>query len=167
MEELVKKFGIEPALLLAQVLNFAIVLFVLWKFAYTPLLRMLRERREKIEKSLADAKAVELKLAEAEQLKEQKLVEARKEAQHILEKVEVESERYRKQRIEEIDAELASMRKHARNEIAAEKLQALTEAKAELVNLVISATQKVVPQGTTKDLDKKLVAEAVEESKHA
>ena len=58
------------------------------------------------------------------------------------------------------------MRQHARNEIAAEKLQALSEAKSELVNLVISATQKVVPQGTTKDLDTKLVAEAVEESRN-
>ncbi|MDP2789523.1 MAG: F0F1 ATP synthase subunit B [bacterium] len=167
MEELVKKFGIEPALLLAQMLNFGIVLFVLWKFAYKPVLNAMRERREKIEKSLKDAKAVEQKLAEAEQLKEVKILEARKEAQHIMEKVEVESERYRKQRIEEIDAELANIRKHARNEIAAEKLQALTEAKTELVNLVISATQKVVPQGTTKDLDKKLVAEAVEESRNA
>lgn len=167
MEELVKKFGIEPALLLAQILNFAIVLFVLWKFAYKPLLGVMRERREKIEKSLQDAKTIEQKLAEAEQLKAAKILEARKDAQHIMEKVEIESERYRKQRIEEIDAELASMRQHARNEIAAEKMQALTEAKAELVNLVISATQKVVPQGTTKELDQKLVAEAVEESKHA
>jgi len=167
MEELVKKFGIEPALLLAQILNFGIVLFVLWKFAYKPVLKAMRERREKIEQSLKDAKTVEQKLAEAEQLKEAKILEARKDAQHIMEKVEVESERFRKQRIEEIDVELATMRKHARNEIAAEKLQALTDAKAELVNLVISATQKVVPQGATKDLDKKLVAEAVEESKHA
>lgn len=167
MEELVKKFGIEPALLLAQILNFGIVLFVLWKFAYKPVLKAMRERREKIEQSLKNAKAVEVKLAEAEKLKAVKILEARKDAQHIMEKIEIESERYRKQRIEEIDAELATMRKHARNEIAAEKLQALTDAKTELVNLVISATQKVVPQGTTKDLDKKLVAEAVEESKHA
>ncbi len=166
MEELVKKFGIEPALLLAQILNFGIVLFVLWKYAYTPVLNVMRTRREKIEQSLKDAKAVEQRLAEAEQLKEAKVLEARKEAQNIMEKVEIESERYRQQRLEEVDAELASLRQHARNEIAAEKLQALSEAKSELVNLVISATQKVVPQGTTKDLDTKLVAEAVEESRN-
>ncbi|MEK7570588.1 MAG: F0F1 ATP synthase subunit B [Patescibacteria group bacterium] len=167
MGELVAKFGIEPTLLLAQILNFGIVLFVLWKFAYKPVLKVLRERREKIEKSLADAKAVEVKLAEAEKLKQEKMLEARREAQTIMEGVEKESERYRQQRLQEIDAELTTMRTHARNEIAAEKAQALTEAKTELVNLVMSATQKVVPKGTTKDLDSKLITEALEESKHA
>lgn len=167
MEELVKKFGIEPSLLIAQVLNFGIVLFVLWKFAYKPLLKVLRDRQEKIAKSMADAKAVEQKLAEAEKLKEQKLVEARKQAQVIVEQAEAESERYRKQRLQEVDAEMQQEKTRAKAEIAAEKAQALTEAKTELVNLVISATQKVVPQGATKDLDPKLVAEAVEESKHA
>ncbi len=167
MEELVKKFGIEPALLIAQVLNFGIVLLVLWKFAYKPLLKVLRDRQERIAKSMADAKSVEQKLAEAEQLKEQKLVEARKQAQGIVEQAEAESERYRKQRLQEVDAEMQQEKVRAKAEIAAEKAQALTEAKTELVNLVISATQKVVPQGATKDLDAKLVAEAVEESKHA
>ena len=167
MEELVKKFGIEPALLLAQMLNFGIVLFVLWKFAYKPLLKVMRERREKIEKSLADAKAVEAKLADAEKLKEEAVLTGRREAQRIVEAAEKQSEHYRQERLKEIDAELATLRQHARNEIAAEKIQALNEAKAELVNLVMSATQKVVPKGATKDLDASLVAEAIEESKHA
>lgn len=167
MEELVKKFGIEPSLLIAQILNFGIVLFVLWRYAYKPLLKVLRDRQEKVAKSMANAKAIEQKLAEAEQLKEQKLVEARKQAQVIVEQAEAESERYRKQRLEEVDVEMAQEKTRAKAEIAAEKAQALNEAKSELVNLVISATQKVVPQGATKDLDEKLVAEAVEESKHA
>ncbi len=167
MGDLVQKFGIQVSLLIAQVINFGLVLFVLWKFAYTPLLKVMRERREKIAQSLANAKAVEEKLAEAERLKEQKLIEARKEAQGIMENVEKETEHYRQERLKEVDAELQAIRAHARVEIATEKAQALTEAKTEIVNLVISATQKVVPQGTTKDLDKKLVAEAVEESKHA
>lgn len=167
MEELVKKFGIEPALLLAQMLNFGIVLFVLWKFAYKPLLKVMRERREKIEKSLADAKAVEAKLADAEKLKEEAVLTGRREAQRIVEAAEKQSEHYRQERLKEIEAELATLRQHARNEIASEKIQALNEAKAELVNLVMSATQKVVPKGATKELDATLVAEAIEESKHA
>lgn len=167
MGELVSKFGIEPALLLAQMLNFGIVLFVLWKFAYTPLLKVLRERREKIEKSLTDAKAVEQKLADAEKLKEEAILTGRREAQRIVEAAEKQSEHYRQERLKEIDAELATMHQHARNEIASEKVQALNDAKAELVNLIMSATQKVVPKGATKELDATLVAEAVEESKNA
>lgn len=167
MEELVKKFGLDLGLLIAQVLNFGVVLFVLWKFAYKPVLKVLSERQEKIAKSLDDAKAVAKKLGEAENLKQEKLLEARQAAQVVMETVEKESERYRQQRLKEIDAELAAMRQHARNEIAAEKMQALTDAKAELVNLVISATQKVVPEIANKDLNAKLVAGALEESKRA
>ena len=167
MGDLVQKFGIQVSLLIAQIINFGLVLFVLWKFAYKPVLKVMRERREKIEQSLVNAKAVEEKLAEAKRAKDQLLVEARKEAQGIMENVEKESEHYRQERLKEVDAELQSVRAHARAEIITEKAQALNEAKTEIVNLVISATQKVVPQGTTKDLDKKLVAEAVEESKDA
>ncbi|MFA6043144.1 MAG: F0F1 ATP synthase subunit B [Patescibacteria group bacterium] len=164
MEELVKKFGIEPTLLLAQVINFGLVLFVLWKFAYKPVLKIMRERREKIAKSLDDAKAVEQKLAEAEELKKVKLKEARTEAQALMEATSVESERYRQERLKEIEAEMQQHRVQAQAQMQAEKAQAMQEAKAELVNLVMSATQKVVPSGVAKDLDKKLVAEAVEES---
>lgn len=164
MEELVKKFGIEPTLLLAQVINFGLVLFVLWKFAYKPVLKIMRERREKIAKSLADAKAVEQKLAEAEELKQAKLKEARTEAQALMEATSAESERYRQERLKEIEAEMQQHRMQAQAQMQAEKAQAMQEAKAELVNLVMSATQKVVPSGVAKDLDKKLVAEAVEES---
>ncbi|MEK7632067.1 MAG: F0F1 ATP synthase subunit B [Patescibacteria group bacterium] len=167
MEELVKKFGLDLGLLIAQILNFGVVLFVLWKFAYKPVLKVLRERQEKISQSLDDAKAVSEKLAEAEKLKQEKILEARREAQTIMEGVEKESERYRQQRLQEIDTELTTMRQHARNEIAAEKTQALTEAKTELVNLIMSATQKVVPKGATKDLDSKLITEAIEESRNA
>lgn len=167
MGELIEKFGIEPTLLLAQILNFGIVLFVLWKFAYKPLLKVMRERREKIEKSLADAKAIEEKLVHAEQLKAEAVLTGRREAQRIVEAMEKQSEHYRQERLKEIEAELATMRQHARNEIASEKVQALNEAKAELVHLVMTATKKVVPKGTTKDLDATLVAEAIEESKNA
>lgn len=164
MEELVKKFGIEPTLLLAQVINFGLVLFVLWKFAYKPVLKIMRERREKIAKSLDDAKAVEQKLAEAEELKQAKLKEARTEAQALMEATSAESERYRQERLKEVDAEMQQHRVQAQAQMQAEKAQAMQDAKAELVGLVMSATQKVVPSGVAKDLDKKLVTEAVEES---
>ena len=166
MEELIKKFGIEPALLIAQVINFGIVLFVLWKFAYKPVLKVLRERQAKVKKSLEDAKAVELKLQEAEKLKQEKIMEARGEAEKIIEDAAKESNRLKQQRLEEVQTEIDGMKVHAQAEIIAQKAQALNQAKSEIVNLVIGATGKVVGKIGLEKIDKALVEEAVEETKH-
>lgn len=166
MEELVKKFGIEPMLLIAQLINFGIVLFVLWKFAYKPLLKVLKDRQEKVAKSIADAKAVEQKLAEAEQLKLDKLKEAQSQARIIVEEAVSEGERYRQQRLVEVDTEMQTMRVQAQAEITAERAQAIAGAQAELADLVISATQKVITKGSMDKLNRDLVKEAVEESRN-
>jgi len=166
MGDLIKQFGIEPSLLIAQIINFGIVLLVLWKFAYKPVLKVLRERQDKVKKSLADAKAVELKLQEAEKMKQEKILEARTEAEKILDDAAQESENLRQQRLKEIQAEVDGMKVHAQAEIVAQKAQALNQAKAEMVDLVISATGKVINKSGLERVNKALVEEAVEETKH-
>jgi F-type H+-transporting ATPase subunit b len=167
MGELVKKFGIDPLLLLAQLINFGIVLFVLWKFAYKPVLKVLHERQAKVAKSIADAKAVEQKLAEAEALKQEKLREAQAQARTVVEEAVAEGERYRQQRLVEVDTEMQTMRVQAQAEIVAERAQAIAGAQAELADLVVAATQKVITKGSMDKLNRDMVKEAVEESKHA
>lgn len=80
-----EKLGIEPSLLLAQIINFAIIVVVLTKLLYTPILEMLAKRKKEIEEGLA---ITERMRAEEEKLvarKEKLLSEARKEARIILE----------------------------------------------------------------------------------
>ena len=55
MEEIIKTFHIDWKLLIAQAVNFAIVVFALYKFAYKPLLKTMNERTAKIEQGLKDA----------------------------------------------------------------------------------------------------------------
>jgi F-type H+-transporting ATPase subunit b len=79
------KLGIEPTLLLAQIVNFAIVVGVLSKLLYKPILSMLEKRKKEIEEGVrltAKAREDEVKL---EEKKERMLAMARKEAQEILE----------------------------------------------------------------------------------
>ena len=59
MEELIQTFHIDWKLLIAQLINFAIVLFVLWKFAIKPLSKTMDKRTNDIEKSIDDAKKIE------------------------------------------------------------------------------------------------------------
>ena len=66
MSQLFAAFGLDIKLLLIQALNFAILLLVLWKFLYTPVLKMIDERREKVAEGVKKAEAADRKLSEAD-----------------------------------------------------------------------------------------------------
>jgi F-type H+-transporting ATPase subunit b len=82
--EALANLGIDWKLLVAQVVNFAVVLLVLKRFAYQPMLKLLDERTAKIEKGLADAENAGKKLSEIEIQEKAILMEARTEAKRIL-----------------------------------------------------------------------------------
>lgn len=82
--EIFDEFGIKPVLLAAQVVNFLILLFILKKFLYKPILKVLEERKHRIEDSLKNAAEIERRLAETEQQAEKILNKALAEGQKIL-----------------------------------------------------------------------------------
>lgn len=65
--EIFNQFGINPILLLAQIVNFIVLLFILKKFMFKPILKVLGERRQKIEESLKNAEEIEKRLAETDE----------------------------------------------------------------------------------------------------
>ena len=88
MGELITTFHIDWMLILAQLVNFAIVLFVLKTYAYGPMMKMMDERSAKIEKGIENAENAGKKLVEIEEKEKAVLVEARKAAQEIVAKAE-------------------------------------------------------------------------------
>lgn len=80
-----EKLGIEPTLLIAQIVNFAIIVFVLSKFLYKPILTMLDKRKKEIEEGLTLTEKMRTE-EEKQQEKRQKMLSiTRREAQDILE----------------------------------------------------------------------------------
>ena len=66
MDQTLHSLGIYWPKLLAQTINFGIVLFVLWRFAYRPVLTMLEQRRQKIAESITNAEKIKAELARTE-----------------------------------------------------------------------------------------------------
>src|SRR3989344_406611 len=66
MSELFAAFGINWHLLLVQAINFGLLLFVLWYFLYTPILKLIDDRRKKIADGVKTAEAADQKLADAQ-----------------------------------------------------------------------------------------------------
>lgn len=82
--DILNQFGINPLLLAAQVVNFFILLFILKKLLYGPILKILAERRKKIEDSLKNAEEIERQLQETTVKSEEIIVDTLKEAQKIM-----------------------------------------------------------------------------------
>ena len=139
MEELVRHFGIEGKLLLAQAVNFGILLFILYKFAYRPILGVLKERREGIERGLALTRDAEKRMAAIAVLQEEKMEEARRDALAIVSKAEETAVAHR-------DQILAAAEKKG-GHIIGEAKRVITEEKAKLREELRRETRELVRDG--------------------
>src|SRR5664279_2428385 len=82
--QLISTFGVDWKLLIAQLINFFVLFFVLKRYAYGPIVKMLDDRKDKIEKGIKDSEAATKKLAEMEQREKETLAAVREEAQKIM-----------------------------------------------------------------------------------
>ncbi len=147
--------------LVAQVLNF-LVLFVLLKiFAFKPFVKVLDERREKIESSIQSA---EQDKKEAKALLEdykQQLTKARLEAQEIVDKAQKLAAEERDAQLLATRTEIERMRKEAQDEIAREREQAVRQLKSEVVTLSMAAASKIIAAQMDAASNEKLVDEFI------
>ena len=142
-------------------MNFGIVLFVLWKFAYKPILKTLNDRSSKIEKGIQDAENSQIKLAEMEKKEKAVLQKAREEAQKIIQQSEKTALQNAKDL--EITAKVQSGKilEDAKKQIQQEKDKAVKEAKTEIAELIMSATEKIIGEKMDSGRDRDLIAKAI------
>ncbi len=166
MDELVKTFHIDWKLLIAQIINFGIVLGVLWYFALKPIMKVMNKRSEDIERSLKEAKEIEEKLAEAETTKEKIVTNAKQEAQIIMEQTQKESEKVREQKLKETRDEMDRIAQKMKDDINSEKDKMLIEAKGHIADLVVAATEKVIKKNVDDESNRALVDETIKQSEN-
>lgn len=132
------------ATLLAQIINFLILVAILTKVAYKPLMKALDERHASIANSLETA---EQEKVAAEQLKreyQEQLAMARTQAQAIVDKAAKLAEQTKDEIIQEARAEHARLLKQTQEEIARERERAVAELRSEVVSLSIAAASKII-----------------------
>jgi len=161
MDELIKTFHIEVNLLIAQMVNFAIVFFVLYRFAYKPILRTLNSRTNKIEKGLQDADAAGKKLEEIVEKEKEMLATAKKEAQEIIKTAEDKAKANSVSIVLEARNQSEKLLVSAKSQIEQEKNKMLTEVKGEIANLVVLATGKIIGEKLDKDKDRELIEKSL------
>lgn len=159
--ELLNNLGINGKLLLAQIVNFLVLLFVLYKFAYGPVLKVLNERTSKIEKGLKDAEDAQKKLAEISEKEKAVLVKARKQAQEIIAKAEEIAVKNKEEIIVVAKEQSEKILADSAKNIEMEKALMFQEVKKQVAELVVFATNKIISEKVDSDKDRELIEKVI------
>jgi len=163
MNELMTKLGIDWRLFIAQLVNFAVLIAVLYRFAYKPVLTLLEKRRVRIEKSLEEAARIEAESARMEQLKMQKVDDAKREAQQVLEDAAKKAEAVKQATLATTRVESEKIVLKAKAQIAHERGELLKGVQSEAAELVASAVEKVLKEKMDGEKDKKFIIDALQQ----
>ncbi|MFZ5806056.1 MAG: F0F1 ATP synthase subunit B [Verrucomicrobiota bacterium] len=151
MQETLHTLGIDWDKLIAQTVSFGVLLWVLWRFAYKPVLDILEKRRVKIEESLANAEKIKQEKARTELEKREVLLKANEQAVQILAEAQKTASAQSEKKIQETIAQAEAMIKKAEAAIDLERDKMMLELKREIARLVVETSAKVTGKILTQD----------------
>lgn len=160
VQSLLTDFGVNWSKFLAQVILFLIVYWVLSKFAFGPIVKMLEERRRRIEEGQTNAEKIKQQLADAEKSYAEMLQKANAEAQALIDEARKSSEAIREKQVQDAIREAEGIIARARQDIDVERNRMVADVKKEMINLVVGATAKVTGKVLTPEDQKRLNSEA-------
>lgn len=151
----------DPGLYVWTIIIFLVLLFLLMKFAWKPLLAMLEKREDNIRHALLDAEKARDELANVKEDTEKLLSEARNESQAIVAAGKKNAERMKDEIIEKAQSKSDSLLVEVKKQIHVEKERAIADVKAEVVNLSMEIAQKLIKKNLTKEDNLKLINDSL------
>lgn len=163
MNDLISKLGIDWKLLTAQIVNFLILLLLLRKFVYQPVLDMLHKRRNIISRSIEEAKKIEEDAKKMEETNEREMRRAKAKAREILNSAVGVGEGQKEKILEKAKADGEKMVADAKNIIRAQKEQAAKDLEKETGNLALEVMEKYFKSGVKKTEQEKIIKNIIAE----
>ena len=163
MDSLITTFHIDWRIIVAQLINFAVVFAVLYYFALKPLKKLMDERGKTIEGGLQNADKQKELLAAQQAEYDATLSRARTDAANLMKEVKADAEKRRAELLAAAQGESAAVLESGKKQLQAEKQKMLDEAKKELVSLVVAATERVVSSTVTGPVETKLVEDSIKQ----
>lgn len=145
------QFGVQWNLLIAQIINFALVAYLLYHFAFKPVLRTLEDRQRIIAEGLRYTEEMEQKLKDTQNAQAEILHQANLEKKDILEKAREQAKDYTEKQSQDAISKADSIMKKAEEAIALEKQKMLQSTRSEIAHLVIKTSEKVLQKNLTKE----------------
>jgi F-type H+-transporting ATPase subunit b len=162
MDSLVK---LDPGLFIWTIITFLLLFFVLAKYAWKPLIKMLDDREGMIRSSLDDAEKAKLELERLNKESEAITAKARSEAQAILAESKTVAEKVKEDTIAKAKEQAIKISDDAQKQIQVEKDKAITDIKQEVVNLTLSVAEKLINKNLNDADNKSLIEESLKKVK--
>lgn len=158
-----EQLGVDVYKLLIQIVNFLILLYLLHRFAYKPIQRIMDARTERIRNDLGEARRLREEAERDQEVYRAQLNRARDEARAVLEEANNVAARIREQALIDAEQQNAAALQRARDEIAREREHAIAELRREVADLAINAATHVVRRSMDANDQRRLVEEALAE----
>jgi F-type H+-transporting ATPase subunit b len=154
-----EQFGFNKAIFISQIISFLIVAFLLKKFAYGPILKVLLERRERIEEGLKNADRIKGELAKTEAARQEILNKANTQANKLIEEARAAAAKVQETETQKAIQQAEQIIVKAREAAEADRARMVAELRKEIGGLVVKATSQVTGKILTLDDQKRLMEE--------
>lgn len=151
--EFFNAFGINGKIILAQIINFAVLLFILNKIGYGPIKKFVEERTAKIEEGVKNAEEATKALAQAKTEQESILVAARKEAAQIIETAQAKAKEQGAAQLEKAKQEVANVVAQGKATLESDRQKMMDEVKADVISMVVESTKQVLGGAVDEKVD--------------
>jgi F-type H+-transporting ATPase subunit b len=152
---------LDPGLFIWTIATFLVLLALLAKFAWGPLLKALDERQTLIRKSLEDAQQARQELKRLNQEQQKIIASARAEADSIVSQSRSDAERLRQELRESARTEAAKIVKNAERQIELQTHQALRQIREEAVELSVAIASKLLARNLSKEDNDRLIQQTL------
>jgi F-type H+-transporting ATPase subunit b len=161
--EALANLGIDPKIMLAQAVNFFVLLAILTALIYRPVLAVLESRKKRIEQAEKNAKKIEDQLKKTEESVKAELQKAQAKASEILAAAKASAKETETGLVAEAKAKVAKIVEEGKADLAREQASASKALQNEVTQIVLLATEKLLGKSLTKADHSKLIAEATAE----
>jgi len=155
--------GFNLPALIAQLINFTLLLIIFRLLLYKPLLRILDERKKRIQEGLEASDEAKRRLSQTEQEVANELDKARQEGQGLITQAQQISSRIQEEARQGARAEAERLLERARGEIQLERDSAIAELRREFADLTITAAERVIKEELDAEKHRRLIAEVLAE----
>jgi F-type H+-transporting ATPase subunit b len=157
--------GVNLPLLLAQLINVAVLFGLLYLLAYKPIMRMLDERSRKIKESMEQTEYIKQKAEQAEEEAKKRIDAAAKEGQEAIARAARTGEEVKREAQQKAKEEAEALIVRARTEIQHERDEAIGELRKEFADITIMAAEKVIDRTLDKKAHREIIDKVLKESK--
>lgn len=160
---MLETLGIHFPSLAIYLVNFLLVLILLYLFAYKPILKLMDQRADRIRESLEAADLARQEAATSQEAIQEQITEARREGQRIMDQTREAADRFRTEEMDKARQEAEAFVERAKQDIQRERDTALQEVRASFGDLAITAAERVIRSSLDRTAHEALIAQVLEE----